>query len=804
MIRVRRGWIALLMLPVAAACGDARPAGAQPPRRLEGERLVARGKLDEADSAFRTAIAARGPDTLTARGGLAALLAMRGRREDARPLLRAVIAAYERGGRLRADEMLAAARALREMGAEDPQAFKDALRAYDRAIAADSSNLDARVELGALFLEKFNGADARAMFASVLAVDSGHPGALAGEAARRQFDGQPGSAELARRALARDPAHVPALTHLATLALASEDYAEATAQARRALDANPASLEALAALAIARRGAGDGKGYEEARSRIAAVNPRWSGLPRLMAEHAVRTRRYGEAVTLAREAVRLDSRDWRAYAVLGINLLRTGSAAAAKDTLEVAFAGDPYDVWTKNTLDLLDTFSEYSEVSTGRFVLFLDRRHADVIAAYAGPLAEEAFASLAERYRYRPPTPIRLEMYRTSADFSVRTVGLPGLGALGVSFGSTLAMDSPAARERGSYHWASTMWHEIAHAFTLGASGHNVPRWVTEGLSVLEERRARPGWGDDPGPAFLAAYLEGKLLPVSRLNEGFVKPTYPEQIGFSYYQASLVMEMLEREFGMSAIRALLGAYRAGTPATEALTRVLQLDATALDLRYDAWFRRRFGGAVEAVRRARESRDPRDTSTFMGLLSRGAALADSGRLDAAVAVLQRAKTAYPEYTGTENAYRQLADIYRSQGRPRDAALELGALTALAGGDYGALLALSAARDSAGDPAGAAEALERAVYVYPFEIPVHERLATLLERVGRPTEVLRERRVIVALNPVDRADALYRLARAELAAGRRDEARRSVVRALEIAPMFAEAQRLLLQLRSESTP
>ena len=45
---------------------------------------------------------------------------------------------------------------------------------------------------------------------------------------------------------------------------------------------------------------------------------------------------------------------------------------------------------------------------------------------------------------------------------------------------------------------------------------HRVPRWFTEGLAVLEERRAREGWGSDVTPAFLAAYKQERLLPVSR------------------------------------------------------------------------------------------------------------------------------------------------------------------------------------------------------------------------------------------------------------------------------------------------
>ncbi len=54
-------------------------------------------------------------------------------------------------------------------------------------------------------------------------------------------------------------------------------------------------------------------------------------------------------------------------------------------------------------------------------------------------------------------------------------------------------------------------------------------------------------------------------------------------------------------------------------------------------------------------------------------------------------------------------------------------------------------------------------------------------------------------MVALNPVDRAEAYYRLALAHRDAGQSAEARRSVLRALEEAPHFERAQELLLALQ-----
>ena len=133
-----------------------------------------------------------------------------------------------------------------------------------------------------------------------------------------------------------------------------------------------------------------------------------------------------------------------------------------------------------------------------------------------------------------------------------------------------IAMDSPRARKSGSFNWGSTLWHEFAHVITLQMTRHNVPRWFSEGVSVYEERRARPGWGDDLTAHFLKAYQEGKALKVSELNSGMMRPKFPEQIAFSYYQASLVCELIEEKFGFAKIREALALFADNLPTRRGL------------------------------------------------------------------------------------------------------------------------------------------------------------------------------------------------------------------------------------------
>lgn len=789
----------------------------QPNGRLSnalGEIRLLRGDLGGAEQAFEAAVAAPSPDSLMAKLNLAALYHERGARDRAYREFGAFIDLYNRGAGLGSRELLAVATAVRYLGARDPQLFKDALRAYDEAAAAAGGNVDARLAAGELLLEKYNGTDAHATFEGVLAVNPRHPRALLGLARTKHFDGSDEALELVQQALEVNPNLVPARAFLAQLYLEMEDYGAAIREAERALAVNPSSLEALSLLAATRFLLGERDAFEELRRRILALNARYADLYATLALVHERNRRYHEAVEFARDAVTIDSTSWRGFALLGRNLLRVGRIAEGRTALESAFAGDPYDVWTKNTLDLLDAMRGYAETGSRRFRFAIDADEADVLTIYFGALAEEAYDSLTARYGYRAETPVRVEVFPSHADFSVRTVGLVGLGALGVSFGPVVAMDSPSARDAGHFNWGATLWHELAHTFHLGMSRHRVPRWFAEGLAVFEERHARPAWGSDVTPGFLAALLQDSLLPVSRLNRGFARPSYPEQLQHSYYQASLVCELIERDHGLGALRRMLTAYGEGRSTREIVRAVLETDLDAFDRRFDAYLRERFAGPLAAMAKSLEGRgggarrsgqdvmararsEPGD---YLAQLAAGRLLAERGDLEGAVPFLERAKTLFPEYAGDDSPYWYLARIHRERGNARGAAAELAALSAINERHLAAHRLLAELRMELGDTAGAAESLERALYVDPLDTELHARLAHLYGRVGRWDRAVRERRALLALHPVDRAEAAYQLARAYFRAGDLHAARGAVLDALERAPAFEAAQELLLEIHA----
>ena len=716
-----------------------------------GDVLLARGRLAPAESLFMRAVAGRATDSLTAAVRLAELHWNRGDRELATREFDRFTDIYNRSAAtLTSQQFVAVAIACKYLGAADPQRFKDALKAYDRAVVADRRNVDARTALGELFTSKYNGADAQAMFATALSLRPNDPRALVGEARRLSADGQPGADSLIARALERNPSYVPALVLRAREALDVERFDDAQRAIDRALAVNPASAEALAVAAAIKYVVGDQRGFETLRDRARALYPHSGEFLATMADAAGRIRRYDAAADFARQAVAIDSLQWRARGLLGMNLLRRGRIAEARAMLDTSFKGDPYDVWIKNTLDLLDTFVNYDSTSTAHATFMIEKTESALLTLYLGGLIDDAWQQFAARYGWTPSGPVRIEVYRSQADFSVRTIGLTGIGALGVSFGPVLAFDSPAAKDAGPFNWGSTAWHELAHTFTLGATDHRIPRWFSEGLSVWEEHRARRGWGFGVTPDFLAALKDGKLVPVSRMNDGFMRPAYPEQVIFSYYQASLICDWIVAAKGEQALVAMLREYKAGRTTAEVFTRVLGTDLAAFDVTFDAWMKNRFKGA-----------EPVSTDA---LLIKARTVLAAGQASEAIATLWTA-------------------VYQD-------ATSLPAHMALAN-------ALEAATGSS-RLTEVADALERSIYIEPFDIAVHQRLAVLYSTLGNRAKLIRERRAIVALNPVDQADAWYQLAMAQFAAGDAAGARVSVIRSLEVAPNFAKAQDLLLTL------
>jgi hypothetical protein len=371
----------------------------------------------------------------------------------------------------------------------------------------------------------------------------------------------------------------------------------------------------------------------------------------------------------------------------------------------------------------------------------------------------------------------------------VRTMGMPGLGALGVTFGYVVAMDSPSGRPPGSFHWASTMWHELSHVYVLSMTKHRVPRWFTEGLAVHEETAASPEWGDRLDPHVIMAIKDKKLLPVAELDRGFVRPTYPAQVVVSYFEAGRMCDFIDKEWGWPKLLAMIHDFADGASTSDVIEKELGLKPEQFDKGFLAALNAETAKTVDGfdawrkqLKKVSEEYQERD---YDAIIRDASAIRDT----------------YPDFVESGNVYQILADAYVAKGDKKAAIAELERYAKVGGRSPDTLKQLATLLEEAGNRKEAAEVLDRLNYIYPIDEDLHRRLGNLWFDLGNTAGAIREYRAVLAKSPTDPAASHYNLAKAYRSANRPDAARDELLLSLEAAPGYRPAQKMLLELSKD---
>jgi tetratricopeptide (TPR) repeat protein len=367
-------------------------------------------------------------------------------------------------------------------------------------------------------------------------------------------------------------------------------------------------------------------------------------------------------------------------------------------------------------------------------------------------------------------------------------MGMPGLGALGVTFGKVVAMDSPSASKPGDFNWGSTLWHEMSHVFILSATNHRVPRWFTEGLAVYEEGERSAEWKNRVTPEVLLAIRDKKLLPVSNLDRGFVYPEYPSQVIVSYFQAGSICDFIKAKWGEEKLLEMVNSYAKLETTPQVIEHDLAVSPDEFDKKYLAWINQKYGAQAAQF------------DEWRGKLKALSAAAQQKQYDTVLQQGPGILALYPEYVGDANVYELMADAYEARGNSKSEEDILTAYEHQGGQMPNVLKSLAALQQAAGQLVQASATLARVNYIYPVKDPdLHQWLGDLLYAQKQYDGAIREYNALVASHPVDKAGAHFSLAQAYLAAGQRDKAEESVLAALETAPGYRPAQKLLLELQ-----
>ena len=788
-------------------------AAAADVRLMLGEVYAATGRYREAigefEAAGKNAATKGGISFVRLRGDLrrGEMLLLTGQEEAARTLFQSLVRYYNSANPQTAPELTLVARAFWHL-----EKYKDANDLYIAAITADATHIEAHLGGGELFTEKYNYAEAAEFFRDALKINPNSARAHLGVAINKQLEGGPEMLAALTRALEINPNLVEARCLLAKSELEAERYDAAAAEIEKALKVNPNSLDAHS-LSAALLYLQD-QNYESEVKATLAINPRYGQIFDTLSHFATITRRYAEAAQFSRRAIEIAPRLWRAHLSFGVASLRLGREGEGRAAIETAFKGDSFNVWAKNTLDLLDTMGDYRETKRGAFIVKAAAKENDAVAPYAAELLEEATTKLTAKYKFTPQAPIIVELYPNHEDFAVRTLGLPGLGALGVCFGQVIALDSPSARPVGQFNWGSTLWHEYTHVMTLQMTNYRIPRWFSEGLSVYEERRARAGWGDDWNATVLKALKDGRWFKIADLDAGFQRPRTPTDVPLAYFQASQICEFIAERYGFDAILSMLARYRDKAKTREVIKETLKLSEEEFDRAFGEYVQtkaRPMLRALEAganVQRASELTKESilealraNPENFALLLRAGTIYRTEGDADKAVLHLKRAAELFPYHTEKGNAYELLAEIYEKRGDKNAAAAALESLVKYDENNLAALKRIAELRRARDDAARALEALQLSFYISPFDHAAHTEAGELYLGRNEAAPALREFQVALALQPPNVAEANYNVARAYLAASKPIEAKRAVLRALEAAPGYEKAQELLLKISGQ---
>jgi cellulose synthase operon protein C len=729
----------------------------------------------------------------------AEVLDLIGQEDRAKPIYESFVKYYTDNDPKSAEELTLIARALVHL-----ERFHDANDMYRSAIEADSDYLEAQLGAAELFTEKYAYGDAALFLDDAFKINPNSARAYLDLARNKRLEGD--TETPISKALAINPNFVDAIALKAAMALEASHFDEAASELDKALKINSRSLEAHS-LKAAMLYLQD-RDYEPEVAATLAIGPKYGGVYNTLSHYAAITRRTEQAAQFARRATEIAPRLWDAHLNLGMALLRMGQMETGREAVERAFKGDPFNIWAKNTLDLLDSMRDFKETKRGAFIIKASAQESDVLAPYAASLLEEAAAKLTSKYKFTPKGPIIIEIFQNHEDFAVRTLGMPGLGALGVCFGFVVAQDSPSARQAGEFNWGSTLWHEYTHVITLQMTDFRIPRWFSEGLSVYEERRARPGWGDDWNPMFVRAFTERRWFRMADLDAGFQRPKSPQDVPIAYFQASQVCEFIAERYGFDAILRMLAMYRDKARTPDVLQQVLKLSESDFDREFAAYIEAKVkplqqalstqSNVVASLSKEEVLKLLATQDTFALRIRAAELLAADGDTQGAVTHYIRALELFPYAAGAGNPYESLAKLLEQKGDREQAAKVLDSLVKNDENNLEALKTIARLRLALGERQQALDALQASFFISPFDYKLHTQAGELSIELKDYAKALREFQVALALSPPNVAEANYNVAAAYHALGQQPEAKRAVLRALEAAPRYEKAQELLLRI------
>jgi len=776
--------------------------------RLLVQCQIATGKYAEAKASYEAAIK-RYPTSLTMRMYGLEILRLSNLPDEATEANRQIFRLLQSSPSRFAsrDNLVAAGRYFAANG-EDARQILELF--YDRVRDADPQHLEAYIATAELALAKGDYKVAADTLRQAQRIDEGDPRVpylLA--RAWESSDSEKATAAL-DQALELNPNHVPSLLFRADAAIDGEQYDAAETIIGKVQSINPHDQEAWALLAVIAHLRGD---YEKEKSLRDSALKTWGNNPRV--DHLIGLKlsqkyRFEEGAEYQRKALEFDPRYAPASFQLAQDLLRLGHEKVGWTLAQTIADDDKYNVVAHNLMTLYDRIKKFRVLEADGIRVRMESREARIYGDAVLRLLSEAKEVLCEKYDVEPRAPIVVEIFPEQKDFAIRTFGLPGgAGFLGVCFGRVITANSPASQGERPSNWQSVLWHEFCHVVTLEKTKNRMPRWLSEGISVYEERQRDPSWGESMTPIYREMLLSDDLTPVSDLSAAFLNPASPIHLQFAYYESSLVIEFLIDRYGIDALKQILDDLGDGLTISDALVRSVG-SLQKLDSQFEAFARERATNFGKAADWSREEMPEKPTpqalldwvkqhpDNYWGLRALGSAYVTAKQYDLAKQPLEKLKSLGTMTGENGDPLEMLARVYRELDQAeqeRETLLEIVSLSSNALPALRRLVEL-AREDQNWDLVATYAASINAIN--PLLSEGHLAMAEAAEQSERPIDVLRSLGALAQMDPVDPAGLDYRMAVALAEVEQYDLAKHHVLRALDEAPRYRDAHRLLLKL------
>jgi tetratricopeptide (TPR) repeat protein len=776
-------------------------------RVLELEAMLTLGQYKEAAGYVETALRESRADIRLLRlAHIAYRHNNQAREADAILATIARIASYRRIEYMGSPEAVALGQSLLELGGE-PRLVLDHF--FNWAIKNDPNCREAYLAAGTLALAKQDFELAASQYREALKRFGNDPDAQFGLAQAFYHSERGEMIAALDAAFVVNPRHTPSLILLAEHQIDCEDYEGAAKSLDRALAVNPWSPPAWAYRAVLAHLNSDPNAAETCRGKGLKFWPTNPEVDYLIGRKLSQNYRFTEGAAFQRQAIRANPAYLPARIQLAQDLLRLGDEGQGWVLADEVNKKDPYNVEAYNLIHLRDTLTGFRTIAADGLVLKMENHEADVYGDQVMELLKQARVELCKKYGFEPNSPITIELFPNQQDFAVRTFGMPGGdGFLGVCFGDVVTATSPQPQRHAN--WQATLWHEFAHVVTLNLTNNRMPRWLSEGISVHEERQRDPIWGQAMTPQYRQMILAGEMTPVGRLSTAFMSPPSPLHLQFAYYQSSLVIEFLVERFGFDSIKAILADLARGEKINAALVKHAG-PLEKIEKEFDAFARKRaeaLAPGVDWEQPTRQELDPADPNAlarwlakhpdnFWALGLHARSLIAEEKWEEAKAPLTRLISLYPGHAGQDNAYQLLARAHRSLGETQQETQTLAALAKLSADAADAYDRLMEIGMEQKEWEQVAENGRRYLAVYPLLPTAYSRLGRANEELGRREPAIDAYRRLLLLDPADPVDIHYRLAKL-LQKQDPAAARRHVLEALADAPRFRAGHRLLLSL------